>query len=85
VALSYALGLAEAKALKWGADGTTWVPAQETVTFGVMSRLGMIAPTPTPAPRPQGEPRKVEARGTTDNTCGYMRGILSKLDGGDSS
>ncbi|KAK3308860.1 uncharacterized protein B0T15DRAFT_121039 [Chaetomium strumarium] len=76
-ALSCALGLAEAKALKWGADAATWVPARETVTFGVMSRLGMIEPTPTPAPYPQGEPRKVEARGTTDNTCGYMSGILT--------
>ncbi|KAK4238899.1 hypothetical protein C8A03DRAFT_43438 [Achaetomium macrosporum] len=74
-ALSCALGLAEAKALNWRDDGPTWVPARET--FGMMPRLGLIDPTPTPAPAPQVEPRKVEARASTDNTCGYMRGILT--------
>ncbi|KAK3325676.1 hypothetical protein B0H66DRAFT_548989 [Apodospora peruviana] len=70
-----ALGLANAKALKWSPDyeERRWTPAQETMGF--MQALGMegIAspPTPTTAPKPRG----LVERSSTDNTCGYVSGI----------
>lgn len=78
-ALSCAFGLAHAKALKWSEDGPRWVPAQETAqAVGLMLALGMDPPMPTPAPPPSRVKAVLKARGSTDNTCGYVSGIPSK-------
>jgi hypothetical protein len=74
VALSCALGLAHAKALKWSEDGPRWSPAQET-PVGVMQALAMDPPMPTPAPPSSKVKAVLKARGSTDNTCGYVSGI----------
>ena len=76
-ALSCALGLAHAKALKWSEDGPRWSPAQET-PVGVMLALAMDPPMPTPAPPSSKVKAVLKARGSTDNTCGYVSGIPSK-------
>ncbi|KAK3299267.1 uncharacterized protein B0H64DRAFT_95835 [Chaetomium fimeti] len=74
-ALSCALGLAHAKALKWSEDGhPRWVPPQET-PVGYMLELGMSPPMPTPAPKASRVRAVLEARDTDDNTCGYVSGI----------
>jgi hypothetical protein len=79
-ALSCALGLAEAKALKWRDNDPKWVPAQETLGF--MPSIGLPvatpAPTPTPAPQPNQVRGVLEARASDDNTCGYVDGIKSE-------
>ncbi|KAK4117968.1 hypothetical protein N657DRAFT_651774 [Parathielavia appendiculata] len=76
--LSYALGPVDAKALKWSNNGPRWVPPQETL-LGYMPSLGMEPPVPTATP-PLGasKPRGIlEARGSDDNTCGYVSGSRS--------
>ncbi len=82
-ALSCALGLAEAKALKWSDDEPRWVPAQETdqAMLAYMPSLGMEAPTPTPAPHAAETKARLENRNTNDNTCGYIGGTLGACCG----
>ncbi|KAK3896663.1 hypothetical protein C8A05DRAFT_39792 [Staphylotrichum tortipilum] len=78
-ALSCALSLAEAKALKWSNDNEPrWVPAQETqqTMLAYMPSLGMEPPTPTPAPHAAVTKARLEARNTDGNTCGYIGGTL---------
>jgi hypothetical protein len=48
--------------------------------FGFMPSLGgMEAPTPTPPPAPVHTKRRLEARATDDNTCGYVDGSSGEL------
>jgi hypothetical protein len=75
-ALSCALSLVDAKALKWSNNGPRWVPPQETL-LGYMPSLGMESPTPTPPPGPSRVRGVLEARNANDNTCGYMDGSFS--------
>lgn len=77
-ALSCAFGLAHAKALKWSEDGPRWAPPQETRAIHMLA-LTMDPPIPTPAPMPSKVRAVLQARDSTDNTCGYVSGIPSKL------
>ncbi|KAL2141392.1 hypothetical protein VTI28DRAFT_2436 [Corynascus sepedonium] len=72
-ALSCALGLIDAKALKWSDDGPAWFPAQET-QFGFMNEVGLNPPMPTAAPKGSKQRGVLRARDSTDNTCGYVNG-----------
>lgn len=77
-ALSCALGLVSAKAVRWHDNEPRWVPAQETL--GVMLALGeMHAPLTTPAPEPPKAREALERRDTEQNTCGYVSGSPSEL------
>jgi hypothetical protein len=77
-ALSCALGLVDAKVLKWDNNDPRWAPPQETL-LGYMPSLGMDPPTPTPPPEPSIVKGVLEARASDDNTCGYISGISSEL------
>ncbi|KAL2179157.1 uncharacterized protein P884DRAFT_298284 [Thermothelomyces heterothallicus CBS 202.75] len=75
-ALSCAVGLIDAKALKWSDDGPRWVPAQET-QLGFMGALDINPPMPTAAPETPRLRKALEARGATDNTCGFVSGVFT--------
>ncbi|KAL2169856.1 hypothetical protein VTG60DRAFT_5534 [Thermothelomyces hinnuleus] len=75
-ALSCAVGLIDAKALKWSDDGPRWVPAQET-QLGFMGALDINPPMPTAAPETSRLKKALEARGATDNTCGFVSGVFT--------
>ena len=78
-----ALGLVDAKALKWSPDSDEkrWAPPQETLGF--MPALGMNGVDGPPAPAPTSPPilegRHLQKRSVTDNTCGYINGIECKF------
>jgi hypothetical protein len=78
-ALSCVLRLADAKALKWSDDGPRWLPARATLLGFMPSLGGMEMPSPTPPPAPVHTKRRLEARASDDNTCGYVDGSSGEL------
>ncbi|KAL2160641.1 hypothetical protein VTH06DRAFT_1329 [Thermothelomyces fergusii] len=75
-ALSCAVGLVDAKALKWSDDSPRWVPARET-QLGLMAALALDPPVPTAAPETPRVRKALEARDATDNTCGFISGVFT--------
>ncbi|KAL2151818.1 hypothetical protein VTH82DRAFT_5002 [Thermothelomyces myriococcoides] len=72
-ALSCAVGLINAKALRRSDNSARWIPAEET-QLGFMNPL-YGPPMPTAAPEVSHTVTALEARGTDDNTCGYVSNV----------
>ncbi|KAK4103894.1 hypothetical protein N658DRAFT_234658 [Parathielavia hyrcaniae] len=77
-ALSCALGLAGAKAVKWLDNSPRWEPAAQTAQLDYQPDMGRVAAMATPAPKPPKARAVLEARDSTDNTCGYVDGEFTR-------
>ncbi|KAK4127856.1 hypothetical protein N657DRAFT_641906 [Parathielavia appendiculata] len=80
-ALSCALSLAGAKAVKWLDNNPRWEPPAQT-QLDYLPELGRVSamgtPAPTPAPKPSKARGVLEVRDSTDNTCGYVEGEFTR-------